>query len=241
MEGKNQEAVVIDGGLGRANAIGGEEVPRRSESIVRAKRVVEDLWLDPDGANPAVYHEITLEERAVLLELAFTGLNVPRQTASRVARWLQGYVGNYWLDDPRGAPSEVFGPLFKDDHNEMVVIKDLQFVGLCLHHLLPFRGHAAIGYVPNGVVMGLSKASRLVDYYCQAPTLQEHITTNVANAMMEALHPKGVGVMLYNVSHSCMSARGVTDPDASTTTSAVRGIFKDDIQARAEWLSHINR
>lgn len=179
--------------------------------------------------SPGMDYGLSLKEREDLLRLAFIGLHVPPETAGRVARWLEHYTRQ--PDHQSTPPAHIVGRVFEDNHNEMVIVKDLQFTALCEHHLLPFHGSAAIGYIPNGRIVGLSKTSRLLNYYCQWPTLQEHITSHVADAMVEALAPKGVMVVLYDVVHSCMSFRGVEDPEANTTTSAIRGVFREGVEA----------
>lgn len=141
----------------------------------------------------------------------------------RVARWLATWVGKDGLEIP-----DDWVVTFESTHSEMVVTKDLSFVALCEHHLLPFRGRAAIGYIPRGRVLGLSKFARLLRMSCKTPTLQENITSAIADALQEKLNPLGCAVMLYDVEHTCMTTRGVEDPEARTTTSAVRGVFLDN-------------
>lgn len=128
----------------------------------------------------------------------------------------------------------VLGQPFDDGHDEMVVVKDIDFIALCEHHLLPFHGRAAIGYIPNGRLLGLSKTARIVQWFCREPTLQEHITAGVAEAIDEVVTPKGVICVLYNVVHSCMSMRGVKQRHANTTTSSIKGVMKD-ASPRAEF------
>jgi GTP cyclohydrolase IA len=166
------------------------------------------------------------------------GLDIPTETALRVARWLQAYAV---VDDPDADDEDevggVLGRPFKTSHDEMVIVKDIDFVGLCEHHLLPFHGKAALGYIPDGQLVGLSKIGRLIDYMCRKPTLQEAITRYTANAFDKFLGPKGVMVVLYNVEHSCMSMRGVKKLHAKTTTSAITGVFKEVPAARHEFLA----
>lgn len=177
--------------------------------------------------------------REHLIGAALIGIAVPPETPSRIARWLSTLQGqpNHNVE----VPTRVLGKPFRDPHTELVMVKDISFTAVCEHHLLPFHGHAAVGYVPHGQQLaGLSKLARLVKYYCEFPTLQEHITTHVADALHEFLGALGTMVVLYNVVHTCMTARGVQDPDANTTTSAVRGVFREDAQARAEFLALLN-
>lgn len=180
---------------------------------------------------------LSLETRAQQLSEAFADIAVPDETPMRVARWLENYAAPHPSPaEHQAAFSQVIAPVFENDHDELVIVKDVQFIALCEHHLLPFSGHAAVGYIPNGRVVGLSKVARAVNYWCQWPSLQEAITTAVANSFETALEPKGIMVVLYNVMHSCMTMRGVKDPDANTTTSAIRGVFRTEPSARAEFL-----
>lgn len=185
--------------------------------------------------------EITPEVRADFLRQALVGIDVPPETPLRIARWLENYVDTrQYVDDSPERELDlaaVLGEPFEDQHDELVLVKDIQFIALCAHHLLPFKGSAAVGYIPNGRVLGLSKAARLVELYTRTPTLQEHITSSVADSLDRVLRPKGVIVVLYNVMHSCMTMRGIKDPEATTTTSAVRGVFKDSQAARSEALT----
>lgn len=177
-----------------------------------------------------------VKEREQLLYQALSGLSIPAETPDRVARWLQEYAHDnktsldYRIDKALGKP-------FGTTHDEMVIVKDVDFVALCEHHLLPFHGKAALGYVPDGRLVGLSKVGRLLDTICAEPTLQEAITTSMANEFAKRLAPKGVMVVLYNVEHACMSMRGIKKQHARTTTSAILGVFKDNPTARAEFLS----
>lgn len=159
-------------------------------------------------------------------------LTEPGETAMRVAKWLATFAQT---TGPAVKVADLL-KVFDDSHDEMVVVKDIQFVALCEHHLLPFSGRAAVGYIPNGKLVGLSKLARLVKLFCEQPTLQEHITGNVANALNDALNPRGCGVVLYDVMHACINLRGVADPCATTITSALRGVFKEEQETRNEFL-----
>ena len=160
---------------------------------------------------------------------------MPFATARRVAAWLSTYA----CQEQHPLIHDEWVTTFESDHSELVLTKDIPFVALCEHHLLPFRGRAAIGYIPKGRILGLSKFARLLQIPCGVPTLQETITTLVADALMSALDPLGVAVVLYDVEHTCMTTRGVLAHGASTTTSAIRGVFRDGPeapQARNEFL-----
>ncbi|WP_139489177.1 GTP cyclohydrolase I FolE [Brevibacillus dissolubilis] len=132
-----------------------------------------------------------------------------------------------------------FETIFSEDHEEMVLVKDIPFYSMCEHHLVPFFGVAHVAYIPQGGrVVGLSKLARAVETVSRRPQLQERITSTVANAIMKKLQPSGVVVVL-EAEHMCMTMRGVKKPGAKTVTSAVRGIFENDAMARAEVFSLI--
>jgi len=125
--------------------------------------------------------------------------------------------------------------LFEDKCDEMVIVKDIEFYSMCEHHMLPFFGKAHVGYLPHGKIIGLSKVARVVDLFARRLQVQEHLTNQIADALMEVLKPHGVGVVL-EASHLCMMMRGVQKQNSSTVTSAVRGTFKSDRRTRAEFL-----
>ncbi len=130
--------------------------------------------------------------------------------------------------------------LFDVDYDEMVMVKDIEFYSTCEHHLLPFFGKAHVAYVPNGKVIGLSKIPRLVDVFARRLQVQERLTKEIAEAITDAIHPQGVGVVL-EASHLCMMMRGVEKQHSSTVTSAMLGVFKTQLQTRNEFLSLVRR
>ncbi len=132
-------------------------------------------------------------------------------------------------------PAEHLSVTFEASHDEMVMVKDIPIYSLCEHHLVPFHGHAHIAYIPgtDGRITGLSKLARVVDGFARRPQVQERLTTQVADALAEALDPRGVLVVI-EAEHLCMGMRGVRKPGAITVTSAVRGIFKENASTRAE-------
>jgi GTP cyclohydrolase I len=132
-------------------------------------------------------------------------------------------------------PADVLDVVFEEHHDEIVLVRDIPFSSICEHHLVPFVGRAHVGYLPNvkGQVTGLSKLARLVDVTAKRPGLQERITSTVADALVEALHPRGV-IVVIEAEHFCMTMRGVRKPGALTVTSAVRGTMRDDPATRAE-------
>jgi GTP cyclohydrolase I len=130
--------------------------------------------------------------------------------------------------------------LFDVDYDEMVIVKDVEFFSLCEHHLLPFFGKAHIAYVPNGKVIGLSKIPRVVDVFARRLQVQERLTTQIADAIADAIDPQGVAVIL-EAQHLCMMMRGVEKQHSATVTSAMRGVFKTQLQTRNEFLSLVRR
>lgn len=132
------------------------------------------------------------------------------------------------------------GALFDVDYDEMVIVRDIEFYSLCEHHLLPFFGKAHVAYIPNGKVIGLSKVARLVDVFARRLQVQERMTRQVADAIVEAIAPQGVAVIL-EAQHLCMMMRGVEKQGSMTTTSAMLGAFRDEAQTRNEFLSLIRR
>jgi len=158
-----------------------------------------------------------------------------RATPSRVARaYAEQFAGL------RQRPQDVLATVFDADHDEMVVVRDIEVYGTCEHHLLPFIGVAHIGYIPNqkGQITGLSKLARLVDVYARRPQVQERMTSQIADALVDTLEPRGV-VVVIEAEHLCMTMRGVRKPGARTATSAVRGAFRDSNVTRAEAMSLI--
>ena len=135
-------------------------------------------------------------------------------------------------------PRSVLGTVFNETSDQMVVVRGIRFSSMCEHHLLPFTGTAAVGYVPDGRVIGLSKIPRLVEVFAKRPQVQERMTNQIAQALMDHLLPKGVGVVV-KAHHSCMGCRGVRQPDAEMITSCVLGCMKDEPASRAELMEFI--
>ena len=177
-------------------------------------------------------------EQAVTMILEAVGEDPAREglidTPKRVARMYEEIFQGLNQD-----PKEHFATIFGEDHEELVLVKDIPFYSTCEHHLVPFFGKAHIGYIPqNGKVTGLSKLARAVEAVTKRPQLQERITSTIADSIVETLEPIGV-IVIVEAEHMCMTMRGVKKPGSQTVTSAVRGIFQKDAAARAEVLSLI--
>jgi GTP cyclohydrolase IA len=135
-------------------------------------------------------------------------------------------------------PEDVLGTVFDADHDELILVRDIEVYSTCEHHLVPFFGRAHVAYIPNekGQITGLSKLARLVDIYARRPQVQERMTSQIADALMRVLEPRGALVVI-EAEHLCMSMRGVRKPGAKTVTSAVRGMIRDSARTRAEAMS----
>ncbi len=159
-----------------------------------------------------------------------------RGTPDRVHRMYAELTAGYKVDPER----LLNGAIFDIDYSEMVVVREIPFHSLCEHHLLPFFGTAAVAYIPEGRVIGLSKIPRIVEMYARRLQVQERLTQQVADFLMERLAPKGVAVVL-EASHLCAVMRGVRKPGTIMTTSAVLGIFRANDKTRAEFFAHLAR
>lgn len=158
-------------------------------------------------------------------------LDTPRRVADMYAEIFRGLVQD---------PAEHFCVTFNEGHQEMVLVRDIPLYSVCEHHLLPFLGRAHVAYIPgkHGRICGLSKIARVVDVYARRPQVQERMTSQIADTLVEHLDPTGVLVVI-EAEHLCMSMRGVQKPGAVTTTSAVRGIFERNAATRTEAMSLI--
>jgi len=154
-------------------------------------------------------------------------LRTPERVESSF-RWLtQGY---------RMTVSDAVGDaVFEESHQSMIMVRDIELYSLCEHHLLPFFGRAHVAYIPDGRILGLSKVARIVDVFARRLQVQERLTDQIADAVMEVLDPAGVGVVI-EAAHFCMMMRGVEKQNSRTVTSALRGIFRDDSKTRVEFL-----
>ncbi|KIM11187.1 MAG: GTP cyclohydrolase [Sulfuricurvum sp. PC08-66] len=178
-------------------------------------------------------------EEAVRTLIASTGEDIHREglvkTPTRVFKAYEHIFGGYKLD----AETILRSALFESSNDEMVVIKDIEFYSMCEHHLLPIIGHAHVAYIPNGKVVGLSKIPRVVDVFARRMQIQEQMTEQIADAIMRTIAPKGVAVVIQ-ARHMCMEMRGVEKVNATTTSSALRGLFKSNEATRKEFFAHIN-
>jgi GTP cyclohydrolase I len=194
-----------------------------------------------NGAVTGVTHDappvdLPRIERAVLEILLAIGEDPTRdgllETPARVARaMVEQFAGL------RQSPTDVLSTVFDANHDEMIIVKDVEVYSTCEHHLAPFHGVAHVGYIPNvkGEITGLSKLARLVDLYAKRPQVQERMTAQIADAIEEILQPRGV-IVVIECEHLCISMRGVRKPGARTVTSAVRGAFRESDRTRAEAL-----
>ena len=198
-----------------------------------AALAIEGTAIDHDDANGRVEAAV----RHILLEI---GEDPDRQglvgTPERVHRMYTELTAGYHVDPDR----LINGAIFDVDYSEMVVVKDIPFYSLCEHHLLPFFGWAAVAYIPRGKVIGLSKIPRIVETYARRLQVQERLTQQIADFLMERLSPLGVGVVL-EATHLCAVMRGVRKPGTIMTTSAVLGLFRSRDRTRAEFFAHLER
>jgi GTP cyclohydrolase IA len=158
-----------------------------------------------------------------------------RDTPTRVAKAYAETFGGLHLD-----PAAVLETTFDEQHDELVLVKNIPLYSTCEHHLVPWHGTAAVGYIPgvDGRITGLSKLARLVDGYARRPQVQERLTAQVADAVADRLEPRGV-IVVVDAEHLCMAMRGIRKPGSRTMTSAVRGILRSDPRSRAEAMSLI--
>ena len=183
-----------------------DKPPRRPDVRQAIRTILSDIGEDPD--RPGL-----------------------RNTPGRVETALRFLTQGYDL-----SVADVVGDgVFEEEHEEMILVRDIELYSLCEHHLLPFFGRAHVAYIPDGRLIGLSKLPRIVDVFARRLQIQERLTDDIADAVMEVLEPQGVGVVI-EAAHLCMMMRGVEKQNSRTVTSAVRGLFRTDPRTRSEFL-----
>lgn len=197
---------------------------------------VPDIDAAEDLASPVDHERIERAVREILFAIGEDPdrdglLNTPARVARMYAETCAGL---------HEQPERHLRVTFDADHDEMIMVRDIALYSLCEHHLVPFFGKAHVAYIPNtdGRVTGLSKVARLIDGYAKRPQVQERLTTQIANAIEKSLDPRGVLVVI-EAEHLCMAMRGIQKTGASTVTSAVRGVFRDNAAARSEAMRFI--
>ena len=193
--------------------------------LFRASARVEPLQKD---------HQSEMEQ-LVRRELELIGEDPEREglvrTPARVARAMKYLTQGY-----HSSAREVVGDgVFKEDHDNMIMVRDIELYSMCEHHMLPFFGKAHVAYIPNGKIVGLSKIPRIVDVFARRLQVQERLTEEIAEGLCSVLQPSGVGVVI-EAYHLCMMMRGVQKQNSKTITSALRGVFREDPKTRDEFL-----
>ena len=197
------------------------------------------LEVDDDAPIAATSPHVDLPriQRAVREILAAVGEDPDREglreTPARVARMYAELFAGLHQD-----PHEHLQKFFTQEYDEVVLVRDIAFNSVCEHHLLPFMGQAHIAYIPNGKVIGLSKLARVVEVVSKRPQVQERMTEDIANLLVEELGAKGVAVVV-EASHSCMTIRGVRKPGSVCVTSAMKGVFRSNLSSRSEVMTLI--
>jgi GTP cyclohydrolase I len=193
-----------------------------------------ELGRDP-GVSPVVYAEVEDVVKALLIAV---GENPSRDglkdTPDRVARMYGELLAGYWMEPDR----VINGALFDVEYDQMVVVKDIDFFSLCEHHMVPFFGKAAVGYLPGSKVIGLSKIPRIVEMFARRLQVQERFTQQVGQFLDETLSPRGVTVVV-EATHLCAAMRGVNKPGTRMVTSAILGEFRQNQTTRDEFMAHL--
>jgi GTP cyclohydrolase I len=191
---------------------------------------MSEQWVREAMDGPAIEAAVRTLLRAIGEDPDREGL---RATPRRIAEMYAEIFAGLHVD-----PAALLDVTYDESHHEMVILRDVQFTSMCEHHLVPFYGVAHIGYIPRGRIVGISKLARAVDALARRPQVQERLTSQIADLLMERLRPLGVGVVLL-AEHQCMIMRGVRKPGSKVITSANRGIFRERQATRLEFLSLI--
>ncbi len=212
----------------------GSSASLSQSSRAKSSRTSKTVQPKNGHRNPVDHARIEQAVREILIAV---GEDPDREglleTPARVARMYAEVFSGLHKD-----PSVHLKRVFTENYDEIVLVRDIEFHSMCEHHLLPFSGRAHVAYLPNGKVVGLSKLARVVDEVSRRPQVQERMTETIANMVEEALGARGVAVMIEST-HSCMTMRGIRKAGASCTTSAMRGIFRENLSSRAEILGLI--
>ena len=204
------------------------------------ERLAPRLTIDPESRGIALLDDTRQYETLVRHQLALLGENPDREgllkTPERVAKSMRWLTRGYELQ----VEDIVGDAIFEERHENMVLVRDIEFYSLCEHHMLPFFGKVHVAYIPDGRIVGLSKLPRLVDMFARRLQVQERLTEEVADALERCLEPKGVGVVV-EASHLCMMMRGVEKQNSRTITSALRGEFRTCPMTRTEFLGLAHR
>ncbi len=231
---RNAEDQEGKGAAGSNEASSARGINNKRKKTVTEKSTGTSLKSSGRNAGPVDHERI---ERAVREILIAVGEDPDREglleTPARVARMYAEVFSGLHKD-----PSIHLKRVFTENYDEIVLVRDIEFQSMCEHHLLPFTGKAHVGYLPNGKVVGLSKLARVVDEVARRPQVQERMTETIANMIEDKLGARGV-VVLVESTHSCMSMRGIRKAGASCTTSAMRGVFRENLSSRAEILGLI--
>ena len=194
--------------------------------------------MDQELSKPVDVERIERAVREILLAVG----EDPDREGLKGTPWRVANMYGELLEGMQHEPSEHLQSIFHEKYDEVVLLRDIPFFSICEHHMMPFIGTANVAYLPDGKVLGVSKIARIVDCFAKRLQVQERLTAQVADFLMDNLKPKGVSVVI-EASHSCMTIRGIRKPNSEMVTSALRGLFKTDPRSRAEVLGlmHKNR